>query len=132
MTDLLDTSVLVRYLTMDPPDQGARAQELIDSASDLAIPVVALAETAYVLTRLYGLEDAAAVDVLVALLGRTNLRPFEIQKGLAVEAMMLSRPSARISFADALIWAAARASRDGRVFTFDQRFPATAIDRQLL
>ena len=132
MTDLLDTSVLVRYLTLDPPDQGARAQALIDGGSDLAIPVVALAETAYVLTRLYGLENAAAVHVFVALLGRTNLRPFEIQKGLAVEALLLSRPSGRVSFADALIWAAARGSGAGRVFTFDERFPAMEIERQLL
>jgi hypothetical protein len=32
MTTLLDTSVIVRYLIDDPPEQAARAAELLDTA----------------------------------------------------------------------------------------------------
>jgi predicted nucleic-acid-binding protein len=129
---ILDTSALVRYLTLDPPDQGARAQALIDSSDVLGIPSVALVETAFVLSRLYGVARAAVVDLLVELLGRDNLIVMELPKARAVEALLLCRPSARTSFADALIWAATRTSNVQVVYTFDQRFPATGVERRLL
>jgi len=132
VTDLLDTSTLVRYLTLDPPDLGALAQQLIDSGEKLTIPCVALAETAFVLTRLYGIDRAAAVDLLVELLGRSNLTVLELPSPLAIEALLLCRPSGRVSFADALIWAAARNTGTGRVHTFDARFPAIGITLQVL
>ena len=43
----------------------------------------------------------------------------------------MCRHSMRVSFADALIWAAA-VSVDAEVFTFDQRFPTMQISRRLL
>lgn len=44
---------------------------------------------------------------------------------------MLWRPSGRVSFADALIWAAARATAEPRVITFDQRFPDVEVEREV-
>lgn len=132
MTALLDTSVLIRYLTGDPPQQAERAAALIDSDTPLAVPVVALAETAYVLTTVYGLDRAAVVDALVGLLARANVRVHDLPGDDAVEALLLCRPSGRISFADALIWAATRGTSERQIFTFDQRFPTQDIDRQLL
>jgi predicted nucleic acid-binding protein len=132
VTALLDTGVLIRYLTLDPPAPAARARELIDNSESLLIPSVALAETAFVLTRLYNLERADVVDLLVALLGRTNLRIIDIPNTRAIEGLLLCRASRRVSFADALIWAATRASGVNVVYTFDQRFPASGLDRRLL
>jgi predicted nucleic acid-binding protein len=129
---LLDTSVLVRYLTLDPPDQGARAQELIEGPDIFVIPSVALAETAFVLTRLYGVERAAAVDLLIDLAGRSNLTMLDLPRAIVVEALLLCRGSGRVSFADALIWAAARASGTTVVYSFDRRFPAAGIERRIL
>jgi predicted nucleic acid-binding protein len=129
---ILDTSVLVRYLTLDPPDQGARAQALIDGPDMLGILSVALAEAAFVLTRLYGVARAATVDLLTDVLGRSNLTLVDLPKARAIEALLLCRRSARVSFADALIWAAVRASGVGVVYTFDQRFPAPDIERRVL
>ena len=132
MTAVLDTSVLVRYLTLDPPNQGARAQALIEGGETLAIPSVALAETAFVLSRLYGVPRATTVDLLVDLLGRSNLSVLDLPKPRAIEALLLCRPSGRVAFADALIWAAARASGAEAVYTFDRRFPATDLERRVL
>jgi predicted nucleic acid-binding protein len=129
---LLDTSVLVRYLTLDPPDQGARAQELIEGPDIFVIPSVALAETAFVLTRLYGVERAAAVDLLIDLAGRSNLTMLDLPRAIVVEALLLCRGSGRVSFADALIWAAARASGTTVVYSFDRQFPAAGIERHIL
>jgi predicted nucleic acid-binding protein len=55
---LLDTSVLVRYLTGEPPDQAERATALIEGDQELCVPVIALVETAYVLSTVYGVERA--------------------------------------------------------------------------
>jgi predicted nucleic acid-binding protein len=93
---------------------------------------VAVAETAFVLTRLYSLERPEAVDLLVALLGRTNLRVLDISNARAIEGLLLCRASQRVSFADALIWAAARASGVNALYTFDRRFPTRGLDRRLL
>ena len=107
----------------------------IDGRTDLVITDIALVETAYVLTSVYGIEREVVVDHLIGLLRRENIRPhgFDVDrgvhhlpKGLAIEALRRCRPSNRISFADALIWAAARA--DGAaVFTLDERFPNEGI-----
>jgi predicted nucleic acid-binding protein len=132
MAAVLDTSVVVRYLTMDPPDQGAEAQALVDGADELAVPSVALAEAAFALTRLYGIDRGTAVDLLVDLLGRSNLRVLDVPTATAIEALLLCRPSGRVSFADALIWAAARAFGTSVVYTFDRSFPDAGIERRIL
>lgn len=132
MTDLLDTSVLVRYLVGVPVDQAVKARTRIDGDQPVAIPVVALAEAAFVLTRVYRLPTPEVVDALVGLLGRVNVSVHELPSALAIEALLLCRPSGRVSFADALIWAAARTTPERRVVTFDQRFPDVDIGRELL
>lgn len=132
MTGLLDTSVLVRYLTGDPAPQAEHAAALLDSGIPLAVPTVALVESAYVLTTLYGIGRADVVDALVDLVSRENLSAHELPTDRAIEALLLCRPSGRVSFADAMIWAAARSSPQQQVFTFDRRFPDKEIDRQIL
>ena len=48
---------------------------------------------------------------------------------------MLCRPSGRVSFADALVWAAARSQTDASVYSLDERFPdegSRAVMRSVL
>ena len=75
----------------------------------------------------YGVGREAIVDALVALLRRENIAPYCIAKDDAMEALLMCRPSARVSFADALIWAAARSTDDKVVYSFDSRFPGDGI-----
>jgi len=132
VTALLDTSVIVRYLTLEPPDQGALARTLVDGQDELAIPSVALIESAFVLTRLYGLDRVVVVRLLVDLLGKSNLIVLEMPKLLAIQALSLCLGSGRVSFADALMWAAARASSTTTIYTFDRRFPSSGVDLKVL
>ena len=129
---ILDTSVLVRYLTFDPPEQGVIAQALIEGDEELMIPSVALAETAFALTRRYGVERAQTVDLLVDLISRENIRVQDLPNVLAIEAFQLCRPSGRVSYADALIWAATRQAGVNAVYTFDRAFPSSGVERRLL
>jgi predicted nucleic acid-binding protein len=125
---LLDTSVVVRYLTGEPPEAAAQAAAIIDSPEQLTLPEVALAEVGFVLGSVYGVGREAIVDALVALLRRENITPYCVTKDDALEALLMCRPSARVSFADALIWAAARSTEDKAVYSFDARFPRDGID----
>jgi predicted nucleic acid-binding protein len=126
--NLLDTSVLIRYFTGAPLELARRSRELIDGRDELAITDVAIAEVAWVLGSYYGIPREQIVDHLLGLLGRANIRTFRLEKHLVVEALMLCRPSARVSFTDALIWAAARSAGGATVYSFDRRFPTDGIE----
>ena len=49
MTAFLDTNVLVRHVTGDPPELAERATRFLATAEDLLLPDLILAEVAYVL-----------------------------------------------------------------------------------
>lgn len=124
----IDTSVIVRYLTKDPPAMAEAAGRLIDSAQPLILSEVILAETAYVLSSVYDIPRAVIVDSLSAFIQRRNIRLLNLPKPLALDALRQCRESKRYSFADALLWAEAHRDGSQRIYTFDQRFPATGVE----
>lgn len=128
MSGMLDTSMLVRYLTGDPPELAERASQVIDQQEDLQISDVALVETAYVLTSVYKVPREVVVDHLILFLQKKNIRPFALEKDILLQALLLCRPSGRVSFADALVWAAARSTPSKVVYTLDDRFPRDGIE----
>ena len=128
VTALLDTSILIRYFVDDPPGSSGRVSTLIDGNEDLIIPEVILAECGFVLASNYRLPREVIVDNLVALLRKKNIDTLMLSKSLAEEALLLCRPSRRVSFADALTWAAAISSGIGVVYSLDRRFPSADIE----
>ena len=131
VSDLIDTSVVVRYLTGDPPHLADLSAQLIDGETGLIITDVVLLESAYVLSSVYGVPRERVVDQLVALLRRANVGAFPTRKEHMIEALQLCRPSGRVSFGDAMIWAAARFT-ERAVFTLDERFPEAGITKHRL
>lgn len=125
--DAVDTNVLVRYLLQDDPEKGPAAAGLIDGTHELGIGLVTLAETAFVLSRNYGVPRERVVDRLVELLRRRNIGLLGIDKALVASALLLCRPSGRVNYADALINADARAHAVDRFYTFDERFPSEGL-----
>ena len=87
-----------------------------------------LAETAHVLTSVYRLPRRVVADALIALVQKQNVSVLGLDTALVVQALLLCRPSGRVSFTDALVWAAARSSRHARVYTFDDRFPDLGVE----
>ena len=128
MNGILDTSVIVRYLTSDPPDLADRAATIIDTGADLLVTDVALVETAYVLTTVYGVPREVAVDYLITFLQKKNIYTLGLDKDMALHALLLCRPSGRVSFADAMVWAAARSSGSQVIYSFDERFPSDGVE----
>lgn len=128
MSALLDTSMLVRYLTGDPPDLADQAAGVIDQEGELLITDVVLAETAYVLTSIYKVPRAAVVDHLILFIQKENIRPFALDKSNVLQALLFCQPSGRVSFADALVWAAAQETDEKIIYSFDERFPADGVE----
>ena len=119
--------MLVRCLTGDPPDPAEVSAQVIDGDRALLVTDVVIVETAYVLQSAYEVPRTAVVDSLVTLLRKANLDTFRLDKHLVLRALLLCRPSGRVSFADALVWAAARSQAGTAVYSSDQRFPNEGI-----
>ena len=128
MSGFLDTSMVVRYLTGDSPGLAEQAARIIDGEDDLQLTDVVLVEAAYVLTSVYQVPREIVVDHLIAFLQKENITPFGLDKGLALQALLLCRPSGRVSFADAMVWAAARSAGAKVVYSLDERFPKDGLD----
>lgn len=124
----LDTSVLLRYLVDDPPELAERATALIEGEETVLLSELAIAEAAYVLTSFYDAQRAEVVDALTGFLERENVRLCRLPKTLALQALELCRPSRRVSFTDALLWAEARTMGVERILTFDTKFPREGLD----
>lgn len=125
---LLDTSVVVRYLTNDPPELAVRAAQIIECDELRILSELVVIESAYVLTSVYAVPRDSVVDALQALVQRRNLRPLALSKAHLLEALSHCRGSHRVSFVDALLWAQAREAGPGRIYTFDQRFPERGVE----
>jgi hypothetical protein len=61
-------------------------------------------------------------------LQKQNIRPFALDKSTVLQALLLCRPSGRVSFTDALIWAAAHETEDKVVYSLDERFPRDGVE----
>ena len=120
--------MVVRYLTGDPPALANQAAVIIDSQEDLRVTDVVLAETGYVLMSVYGVPREVVVENLLLLVQKRNITPFGLDKGIVLEGLLLCRPSGRVSFADAMVWAAARSAGSEVVYSFDERFPRDGLD----
>ncbi len=119
---------MLRYLIEDNPPRTAWARTLIESDRRLWISILTLAEVGYVLTRVYRVARADAVDALIELLDRANVQVHEIETDLAIQALRFFRPSGRVNFAGALLRAVARTAAPARVWSFDVRFPPDGIE----
>ena len=118
----LDTNVVVRYLTQDDPVQSQRASELIERRLSAENPgfvsIVAMAETAWVLERIYGLtaeELAAAIERML------QVDVLVLESEQEVFAAMIAVKERIGSFADALIGALGTKVGCSHTVTFDQK-----------
>src|SRR5208337_5074227 len=115
----LDTSVLVRFITQDDPEQGRRARDLINSfTSDHPgfLSVVAIAELGWVLRSRYRVDKVELASHLERLLNSEQL----VVENLEVVVQALARfKDARAGFADCLIERSGHLAGCQRTVTFD-------------
>lgn len=116
---VVDTNVIVRYLTNDDTAQATRARRLLAQQS-IFVPLTVLLETEWVLRSVYGFGASAVVHALRAFAGlpRVTLESPE------TAALAFDWVEQGMDFADALHLAAAR-KHDG-LATFDKTLARAA------
>jgi predicted nucleic acid-binding protein len=121
VTAFVDTNVLVRHLTGDPPELARRATRFLGAAADLLIVDLVVAETVDVLESFYDTprtQIAEAVRSLLAFPSAVAVDPALLLR--AIEIYEIDR----LDFADAYLVACAETTGVGRVASFDR-----SIDR---
>lgn len=117
MTAFVDTNVLVRHLTGDPPDMAAAATAYLRTEAELLLTDIVAAETVYVLESFYeapraqvaqALRSLVAVDSVVCVDPALLLRSVEVYE------------TDRVDFAEAYLVACAESTGVGRVASFDR------------
>jgi predicted nucleic acid-binding protein len=121
MTAFIDTNVLIRHITGDPPAQAARATRYLQKADELLLPDLILAEVAYVLESFYEAPRAQVAATLRAVLAFAAIRVVDDELLLRTVEVYEAH---RIDFADAYLVASAERTGVEEVVSFDR-----AIDR---
>lgn len=127
MSAFVDTNILVRHLTGDPPVMAARATAYLASADELYLADLVVAETVYVLESFYEVprqQIAEATRSLVAFDSIVTVDPALLLR--AVEVYEVDR----LDFAEAYLVACAESTGVGCVASFDRSIDrVTTVER---
>ena len=121
MSAFVDTNVIVRHLTGEPPEMATRATAYLAAEPELFLADLILAETIYVLESFYKTPRdriAPAMRSLVALRSVVTVDPALLLRALEVYEID------RIDFAEAYLVACAESTGVNRIASFDR-----SIDR---
>jgi predicted nucleic-acid-binding protein len=115
---LVDTNVLVRHLTGNPPAQAKRATEFLRDSHELILADLVLAEMVYVLESFYEIprtDIARMARSLLALPSIETRDPDLLLRAVEIYEVL------RLDFAEAYLSALAEMSDVRRVASFDRQ-----------
>jgi predicted nucleic-acid-binding protein len=118
---LLDTNVLIRHLTGDPPAQARRATAFLARADELLVPDLIVAEVVYVLESFYEVKRRRLAELVRAIIVSPGISV--VDEPLLLRALEVYEVE-RIDFAEAYLVASAEASGVETIASFDR-----SIDR---
>jgi predicted nucleic acid-binding protein len=117
VTAFVDTNVLVRHLTGDPPDMAARATDYLSAATDVYLTDLVLGEVVYVLGSFYRAprrQVAESMRALLALDSVTCRDPAMLLRSIEVYEVD------RLDYAEAYLVACAEGSEVDTIVSFDR------------
>lgn len=120
MTVLLDTNIVIRHLTGDPPEMAKRATRFLTSEAELVLADVILAECVYVLASVYRIDRVAIAQLMRAAL---MLPAISADVELLFRALEIYEVD-RLDFGEAYLVAVAEFTGVKSIASFDK-----AIDR---
>lgn len=127
MIAYVDTNVLVRHLTDDPPEQARRAEAILENAERLILTDVVVAELVYVLESYYDRPRRQIAESVQSLLALSSIAVSN--HDLLLRALELYE-HIRLDFAEAYLAAAAELTGVGTVASFDRTLDRVeTIDR---
>ena len=127
---VIDTNLLVRYLTEDDPEKAKSVERLLKRAGQgeirILLPSVVIAELVWVLEGYYEMEAGEIAELVGAIL---NTPGVEAQDKHILREALKTYDKKRIDFVDAWILEFARDRKIKTVYTFDKRhFKITDLD----
>lgn len=117
----LDTNILVRHLTQDPPAMGARATAFLQQADELLLVDLVVAELVYVLESFYEQPRPRVAELVRAVLAFPAI--VVVDPALLLRAIEVYEVQ-RLDFAEAYLVAAAERAGVIQIASFDR-----SIDR---
>ncbi len=117
VTVYLDTNILIRHFTQDPPHMGRRATAFLAESDTLFLPDLILAETVDVLQSVYRVPRPQVAALSRALIGSRNIETDD--PALLIRAVDVYEHH-RLSFADAYLVALAESDPGSSVASFDK------------
>jgi predicted nucleic acid-binding protein len=117
MSAFVDTNILIRHLTGDPPKQARQATAFLATADELLLTDLIVAETVYVLESFYEVPRARAAELVRAVIA---FPPITVEdEALLLRALEVYEVN-RLDFAEAYLLACAEVSGVGAVASFDR------------
>ncbi|MGD0714072.1 MAG: type II toxin-antitoxin system VapC family toxin [Gaiellaceae bacterium] len=128
LSAFLDTNVLIRHLTGDPPAQARRATAFLAAADELLVPDLIVAEVVLVLESFYEVERQRVAELIRAVIGFPAI--VVVDAPLLLRALEVYEVN-RIDFAEAYLVASAEASGVETIASFDRSIDRVATVRRL-
>lgn len=128
LTAFIDTNVLIRHLTGDPPEMAVRATAVLDSDTRLLLADLVLGECVDVLESFYEVERPRVAELMrsaLALPAIETLAPAVLLRALEIYELD------RLDFAEAYLVAQAEASGVADIVSFDRSIDQiTSVNRR--
>jgi predicted nucleic acid-binding protein len=124
----MDSNVLVRHLTGDPPALAERATRFLATAEDLLLPDLIVADVASVLGSFYEVPRAQVAAILRSVLAFPAIRLVDVD--LLHRAIELYDVE-RLDFADAYLVACAERTGVGEIVSFDRSIDRVGTVRRI-
>jgi len=128
LSAFVDSNVLVRHLTGDPPDQARRATEFLRNDDGLILVDLVVAEVVYVLESVYAVGRERVAELVRAILGFPAV--VVADEALLLRALEVYEQH-RIHFAESYLAACAEISGVGVVASFDRDIDRVPTVRRL-
>ena len=121
MSAFVDTNILIRHLTGDPPAMAARATAYLEDESELLLTDLVVAETVYVLESFYDVPRKQVAEAMRSLVGFSSV--VTVDPALLLRTLEIYETDG-IDFAESYLVACAETTGVNRVASFDR-----SIDR---
>ena len=117
MTAFVDTNIIIRHLTGDPPDLAARATAFLSASSELLLADLIVAETVYVLESFYDVPRVAVAELIRAVIAFPVMRTLD--PALLLRSVEIYETHG-VDFAEAYLAASAEVAGVAHVASFDR------------
>jgi len=117
LSAFVDSNILIRHLTGDPPDEARRATGFLRSGQELIVVDLVVAEVVYVLESVYEVERERVAALVCAVIVFQAI--VVADEALLLRALELYEQY-RIHFAESYLAACAELSGVGTVASFDR------------